>query len=146
MVRLYRHGRVGAQVSNEEAAGTSEYLMHIGEVAERTGLSVKTIRDYDAAEVLHPSGRTDGGFRLYSEDDVERLLMVRRMKPLGFSLSEAAILVDAVRVLDEANPEMDVTAVRARVAAFIRDAEARRERLDGQLEMVDEFLEGLRAH
>ena len=120
--------------------------MHIGEVAERTGLSVKTIRDYDAAEVLHPSGRTDGGFRLYSEDDVERLLMVRRMKPLGFSLSEAAILVDAVRVLDEANPEMDVTAVRARVAAFIRDAETRRERLGGQLEMVDEFLEGLRAH
>lgn len=120
--------------------------MHIGEVAERTGLSMKTIRDYDAAEVLHPSGRTDGGFRLYSENDVERLLMVRRMKPLGFSLSEAAILVDAVRVLDEANPEMDVTAVRARVAAFIRDAEARRQRLDDQLEMVDEFLEGLRAH
>ncbi|WP_309146743.1 MerR family transcriptional regulator [Curtobacterium sp. MCSS17_011] len=133
-------------MSNEGAAGTSEYLMQIGEVAERTGLSVKTIRDYDAAEVLHPSGRTDGGFRLYSEEDVERLLMVRRMKPLGFSLSEAAILVDAVRVLDEASPDVDVTAVRARVAVFIRDAEARRERLDEQLEMVDEFLDSLRAH
>ncbi|WIB28055.1 MerR family transcriptional regulator [Curtobacterium sp. MCSS17_015] len=122
------------------------YLIHIGEVAERTGLSQKTIRDYDAAGVLHPSGRSDGGFRLYSEADVERLLMVRRMKPLGFSLNEAAILVDAVRVLDEANPEMDVTAVRSRVAAFIRDAETRREHLDEQLEMVDEFLDGLRAH
>ncbi|OII38070.1 MerR family transcriptional regulator [Curtobacterium sp. MMLR14_010] len=125
---------------------TGEYLMQIGEVAERTGLSVKTIRDYDAAEVLHPSGRSDGGFRLYSTDDVERLLMVRRMKPLGFSLSEAAVLVDAVRMLDEANPDVDVTAVRSRVAAFIRDAEARRERLDEQLGMVDEFLDSLRAH
>jgi DNA-binding transcriptional MerR regulator len=134
------------QVSDEDAATTSEYLMQIGEVAERTGLSVKTIRDYDAAEVLHPSGRSDGGFRLYSMDDVERLLMVRRMKPLGFSLSEAAILVDAVRMLDQANPDVDATAVRSRVAAFIRDAEARRERLDEQLGMVDEFLDSLRAH
>ncbi len=56
-----------------KTTASSEYLMHIGEVAARTGLSVKTIRDYDAAEVLHPSGRTDGGFRLYSEDDVARL-------------------------------------------------------------------------
>ncbi|MBY0176128.1 MerR family transcriptional regulator [Curtobacterium herbarum] len=120
--------------------------MHIGEVAERTGLSIKTIRDYDAVGVLHPSGRTDGGFRLYSEDDVARLLMVRRMKPLGFSLGEAAILVDAVRMLDEANPDIDVTAVRSRVAAFIRDAETRRERLDEQLGMVDEFIDSLRAH
>ncbi|WP_368073036.1 MerR family transcriptional regulator [Curtobacterium sp. MMLR14_010] len=133
-------------MSDEDAAMTGEYLMQIGEVAERTGLSVKTIRDYDAAEVLHPSGRSDGGFRLYSTDDVERLLMVRRMKPLGFSLSEAAVLVDAVRMLDEANPDVDVTAVRSRVAAFIRDAEARRERLDEQLGMVDEFLDSLRAH
>jgi len=120
--------------------------MQIGEVAERTGLSVKTIRDYDAAEVLHPSGRTDGGFRLYSEDDVARLLMVRRMKPLGFSLGEAGILVDAVRMLDEAQPDEDLTAVRARVGAFIRDAETRRDVLGEQLGMVDEFLEELRAH
>jgi DNA-binding transcriptional MerR regulator len=134
-------------VGNEtETTASSQYLMHIGEVAERTGLSVKTIRDYDAAEVLHPSGRTDGGFRLYSEDDVARLLMVRRMKPLGFSLGEAGILVDAVTMLDEAQPDIDVTAVRSRVAAFIRDAETRRNRLDEQLHMVDEFLDELRAH
>lgn len=120
--------------------------MHIGEVAERTGLSVKTIRDYDAAEVLHPSRRTDGGFRLYSEDDVVRLLMVRRMKPLGFSLGEAGILVDAVKMLDEAQADVDVTAVRSRVAAFIRDAETRRNRLNEQLHMVDQFLDELRAH
>ncbi len=125
---------------------SNEYLMHIGEVAERTGLSVKTIRDYDAAEVLHPSGRTEGGFRLYSEDDVARLLMVRRMKPLGFSLGEAGILVDAVKMLDEAQPDVDLTAVRSRVAAFIRDAETRRGRLQEQLHMVDEFLDELRAH
>ncbi|WP_338032797.1 MerR family transcriptional regulator [Curtobacterium oceanosedimentum] len=133
-------------MGNDERSTSTEYLMQIGEVAERTGLSVKTIRDYDAAEVLHPSGRTDGGFRLYSEDDVARLLMVRRMKPLGFSLGEAGILVDAVKMLDEARPDVDLTAVRSRVAAFIRDAETRRDVLGQQLGMVDEFLEELRAH
>lgn len=129
-----------------ETTASSGSLMHIGEVAERTGLSVKTIRDYDAAQVLHPSGRTDGGFRLYSEDDVARLLMVRRMKPLGFSLGEASILVDAVTMLDEAQPDVDVTAVRSRVTAFIRDAETRRDRLGEQLHMVDEFLDELRSY
>ncbi|WP_309146992.1 MULTISPECIES: MerR family transcriptional regulator [unclassified Curtobacterium] len=133
-------------MGKDERSTSTEYLMQIGEVAERTGLSVKTIRDYDAAEVLHPSGRTDGGFRLYSEDDVARLLMVRRMKPLGFSLGEAGILVDAVKMLDEAQPDVDLTAVRSRVAAFIRDAETRRDVLGEQLGMVDEFLEELRAH
>ncbi|MBT2501203.1 MerR family transcriptional regulator [Curtobacterium sp. ISL-83] len=119
--------------------------MHIGEVAERTGLSIKSIREYDTAEVLHPSSRTEGGFRLYSEEDVEWLLMVRRMKPLGFSLAEAAILVDAVRVLDTAEPGVDVAAVRSRVASFVSDAEVRRERLQAQLGMVDELLDNLRA-
>ena len=133
-------------MGNDEAAVANEHLMRIGEVAERTGLSMKTIRDYDAADVLHPSGRSDGNYRLYSEDDVARLLMVRRMKPLGFSLGEAGILVDAVKMLDEGRPDVDVTAVRSRVAAFIRDAETRRKVLGEQLHMVDEFLEELRAH
>lgn len=133
-------------MGNDDRSTSTGYLMHIGEVAERTGLSVKAIRDYDAAEVVRPSGRTDGGFRLYSEDDVARLLMVRRMKPLGFSLGEAGTLVDAVRMLDEARDDVDLTAVRARLAAFIRDAEIRRDVLAQQLGMVDEFLAELRAH
>ncbi|WP_308159098.1 MerR family transcriptional regulator [Curtobacterium sp. ISL-83] len=130
---------------DDDTPATEQHLMHIGEVAERTGLSIKSIREYDTAEVLHPSSRTEGGFRLYSEEDVEWLLMVRRMKPLGFSLAEAAILVDAVRVLDTAEPGVDVAAVRSRVASFVSDAEVRRERLQAQLGMVDELLDNLRA-
>ena len=40
------------------------HLMHIGEVAERTGLSLRTIRHYDEVGLLPALGRTDGGFRL----------------------------------------------------------------------------------
>ena len=60
----------------------------IGEVAEQTGLSLRTIRYYEEVGLVTPSARSAGGFRLYSETDVARLRLIRRMKPLDFSLEE----------------------------------------------------------
>ncbi len=51
----------------DDAAPTT---MHIGELADRTGLSNRTIRHYDEVGLLHPSGRTEGGFRLYTDTDL----------------------------------------------------------------------------
>ena len=62
--------------------------MHIGEVAARTELSLRSLRHWEEVGLLRPSGRTDGGFRLYTEDDVDKILVIRRMKPLGFTLEE----------------------------------------------------------
>ena len=62
--------------------------MHIGEVAARTELSLRTLRHYDDIGLLRPTGRSEGGFRVYTEDDVEKILLIRRMKPLGFTLEE----------------------------------------------------------
>ena len=62
--------------------------MQIGEVADRTGLSLRTIRHYEEAGLIAPSARSKGGSRLYTEADVSRLMVIRRMKPLGFSLEE----------------------------------------------------------
>lgn len=123
-----------------------EELTHrkIGEVAELTGLSIKTIRDYDNAGLLHPSGRTSGGFRLYTDKDVERLSMIRRIKPLGFNLGEAAVLLDTVDHLDSAPEGADVSAVRARLEVFLADAEQRRRGLQDQADMAEKFLEELR--
>lgn len=65
-----------------------ERLMRIGEVSERTGLSLRTMRHYENVGVVAPSGRTLGGFRLYTESEAHRLVLVRRMRPLGFSLGD----------------------------------------------------------
>lgn len=62
----------------------------IGTVAERVGLSLRTIRHYEEVGLVVPSGRSTGGFRLYSDADIERLMQVKVMKPLGFSLEETA--------------------------------------------------------
>lgn len=69
-------------------------LLQIGEVAERVGLSLRTVRYYEEVGIVTPSARTKGGFRLYSEDDVDRLLVVKGMKPLSLSLEEMGEVLD----------------------------------------------------
>lgn len=122
---------------------TPDATMHIGELAERTGLSLRTIRHYDEIGLLKPSGRTEGGFRLYTGSDLERLLVIRRMKPLGFSLDEMAELLRIIESRSAGTPADDRDAVEEVFQRFVADARARRERLREQLAMADEFLERL---
>lgn len=113
--------------------------MHIGELADKTGLSLRTIRHYDEVGLLKPTGRSDGGFRLYTPVDLRRLMLIRRMKPLGFSLDEMAELLRIIDA-DTANAPL-----RDELNAFVVDAEERRVKLQQQLAMADELLELLRA-
>ena len=116
--------------------------MHIGELAEKTGLSLRTIRHYDEVGLLKASARTDGGFRLYSPDDLTRLMLIRRMKPLGFTLDEMMALL---KVIDTLQGGSENLGVRAELDTFIAQAVERRQKLQDQLGMADEFLELLRA-
>jgi MerR family copper efflux transcriptional regulator len=123
--------------------GTS--TMHIGEIADRTGLSHRTIRHYDEIGLLPASGRTEGGFRLYRQEDLDTLMLIRRMKPLGFSLEEMMELLRVVESLADEDAPADVAEDRrAALAAFIADAEQRRAKLVDQLAQADEFLGILR--
>ncbi len=68
----------------------------IGEVAERTGLTRRTLRHYDELGLLVPSARTWGDYRLYDEADLLRLLQIQNLKALGLGLAEvAAALADS---------------------------------------------------
>jgi DNA-binding transcriptional MerR regulator len=71
----------------------------IGEVAESVGLSLRTIRYYEEIGLVTPSGRTEGGFRLYTDADVERLRLVKALKPVGMSLDMLGELTDCVDLL-----------------------------------------------
>jgi DNA-binding transcriptional MerR regulator len=71
-----------------------EQMFQIGAVAERVGLSLRTIRFYEETGIVMPSARSAGGFRLYTEADIDRLVQVKAMKPLGFSLEETRELMD----------------------------------------------------
>lgn len=81
--------------------------VQIGVVAERTDISIPTLRHYDEVGLVTPSARSEGGFRLYTESDVQRILVIRRMKPLEFSLVEMRELLDAVDVLSDRSASAD---------------------------------------
>lgn len=72
----------------------AQSLVQIGEVAERTGLSLRTIRYYEEVGLVVPSARSQGGFRLYTDSDVERLRAIKGMKPLDFTLEQMRELLD----------------------------------------------------
>ncbi|TQF74636.1 MerR family transcriptional regulator [Rhodococcus spelaei] len=69
--------------------------MLIGEVSRRTGVSTRMLRHYDSLGLVKPTGRTTGGYREYSADDIRRLFHVESLRTLGLSLNEA------MRALDE---------------------------------------------
>ncbi len=60
----------------------------IGQVAQETGLSIDTIRFYERQGLLKRSPRTEGGFRLFGNGEIQALKFVRKAQELGFSLSE----------------------------------------------------------
>ena len=62
--------------------------MQIGIVAKKIGLSVDAIRFYERNGLLPRPSRTEGGFRIYGDSDIETLAFVRRVQGLGFKLSE----------------------------------------------------------
>lgn len=115
--------------------------MHIGELAERAGMSLRTIRHYDEVGLLVPSGRTTGGFRVYTAEDLERLLVIRRMKPLGFTLDEMAELLRVVDALRHAGADAETREdLAARLDASLDDARARHAKLVERAGMAEEFI------
>ena len=66
----------------------------VGELARRTGLSVRTLHYYDEIGLLSPSRRTDGGHRLYSAGNIMRLQQIKSLRQLGFTLREVRGCLD----------------------------------------------------
>ncbi|MDP9889935.1 MerR family transcriptional regulator (plasmid) [Arthrobacter sp. FW306-05-C] len=116
------------------AKTSSTNTMHIGELAERTGLSLRTIRHYDDVGLLPATARTHGGFRVFSEDDFERLMVIKQMKPLGFSLEEMA---EILALLASDNAE------NGALTGFLERAMQQRAKMARNLAQADEFIKRL---
>ncbi len=64
--------------------------MLIGDVARRSGVSTRMLRHYDTLGLVRPTGRTVGGYREYSADDIRRIFHVESLRSLGLSLRQIA--------------------------------------------------------
>lgn len=66
----------------------------VGQVAALASVSVRTLHHYDEIGLLRPSGRSAAGYRLYDDDDLDRLHQVLLYRGLGFTLDEVAAVLD----------------------------------------------------
>jgi DNA-binding transcriptional MerR regulator len=116
--------------------------MQIGEVAERTGLTQRTLRYYEAIGLLAPATRMEGGFRLYTEEDIRRLEQIVQLKRLlGFSLAEIRQIVEADETLRQIRQEN-----KSKPDPYERRSRLERaaEILESQLATVQSRIESMR--
>lgn len=147
-------------------------LLRIQEVAAETGLTPRTIRYYEEVGLLSPAARSEGDYRLYDGEDLERLRFIRGLRDdAGFALSDIRQLLedeearnrnrdrfrstqDAVerrRIIGDAIGIVDrqVATLRAkieRLEAMAAEAEGRRAHLVGHLEDLDAGREPTHSH
>src|SRR5262245_45472379 len=67
--------------------------LRIGEVATRSGVSIDAVRFYERKKLLPLAPRTEGGFRLFPLETVERVRFIKQAQELGFSLAESTGLL-----------------------------------------------------
>jgi len=79
--------------------------MRIGEMAQKAGVTVRTLSYYDKEGLLTPSAESDGGYRLYTDKDLAKLMQILMMKQLGFTLSE---IKKRVTTMDTTTEVIDV--------------------------------------
>lgn len=136
------------------AARDDEATLQIGEVAERTGVTQRTLRFYEEKGLLQPPTRMDGGFRLYSEEDVRRVEQIKRLqKLLGFTLAEIKEMLEAEEVREEIReerrqqPDVGIDVKRARVLTLVdvteRQYDLIRQKVDALNAMKGELEERL---
>jgi MerR family transcriptional regulator, thiopeptide resistance regulator len=88
----------------------------IGELAKRTGLTVRTLHHYDEIGLLSPAERSDGGHRVYDEADVQRLYRIVSLRSLGFPLDAIAQALDDQAFDPQAAVDEHITRLEAQVA------------------------------
>ena len=107
--------------------------LRVGQLAKRTGLTVRTLHHWDEMGLVSPRRRSAAGYRLYGEDDVARLLQVMLLRRLGLSLAEVR------RSLDD--PRHSVPRALRAQAGRLRAQIAHEQRLLARLESLANRLD-----
>jgi DNA-binding transcriptional MerR regulator len=116
-------------------------FMQIGEIAERTGLTQRTLRFYEERGLLQPATRLEGGFRLYTEDDLRRVERIARFRNvLKLSVLETKRMIEAEEAITEigqqARQEPDVAAKRQQLLQAVELLESEEQLLNDKVEQL----------
>jgi len=130
--------------TNEQSfpSGTDEVRSYsIEQVAAQTGLTKRTLRYYEEVGLLPPTGRTEGNYRRYSEEDIQHLEAIKRLRDLlGFSLADIREIMEAE---DERGMLKEAYQQETEAAAKIAQLDRGDELLLRQLHLIELKIAGL---
>jgi DNA-binding transcriptional MerR regulator len=130
----------------EETIAESLSLLKVGDIARRTGKTVRAIHLYEELGLLNPAVRSKGGFRMYRGDGVKRIEWIQKLQYMGFSLTEIKVFL---RVWEEsATAPKAMATVREIFTDKLRETRetiSRLTRLADELSESLAFLEGCRS-
>jgi DNA-binding transcriptional MerR regulator len=113
----------------------------IEQVAAQTGLTKRTLRYYEEVGLLPPTGRTEGNYRRYSQDDIQRLERIKNLRNLlGFSLADIREILQAE---DERHQLKVAYCQETEAAGKIAQLERVDETIRHQLELIEQKIAGL---
>ena len=119
----------------------AQSLFTIEQVAARTGLTKRTLRYYEEVGLLTPTDRTEGNYRRYSEEDIQRLERIKKLRDLlGFSLADIRELLDAE---DERGQIKVAYQHETEISAKITQLDRADELILSQLHLIEQKMEGL---
>jgi MerR family transcriptional regulator, repressor of the yfmOP operon len=139
------------QPTTADMQGAEKPLRYqIGEVAEKTGVTQRTLRFYEEKGLVQPPERMEGGFRLYSDQDVERILYIKQLQDLlGFTLSEIKEMVEAEDLLRQIfatfRPDRELTERLQRIEQVIDALTRQVDVVEHKVEHLTSMREELRA-
>ena len=118
--------------------------MQIGEVSERTGVTQRTLRFYEERGLLKPPSRMEGGFRLYSEGDVQRLEQIKQLQNLlGFSLAEIKEMLEAEDITSllkaECRTETDLGHKKETLGKALQATQSQIKLMDQKIEQLSQM-------
>jgi DNA-binding transcriptional MerR regulator len=125
-------------------ASREKELSRVGAVAERLGVSPRTIKYYEELGLIEPETRSLGGFRLYGEEEVRRLERILRMKGIGYSLATIRELLAVRDAAQEADKATVLKEVAGRLRERERDATVRIQQIQNDLKQAEALREELR--
>jgi DNA-binding transcriptional MerR regulator len=135
-------------MADKRIPARDEPCLQIGEVADRTGVTQRTLRFYEERGLLKPPTRMDGGFRLYSEDDVARVEQIKRLQSLlGLTLAEIKDMVEAEEVKEELRatfrPDLELPERESRVKKRIEVTQRQYDIISTKLVALEEMKHDL---
>ena len=122
----------------------------IGEVAERTGVTQRTLRFYEERGLVEPPERMEGGFRLYTEDDIARIEYIKRLQDLlGFTLAEIKEMVESEdlqkQIIATFSPDRELPARQRRAERSIAALEAQLDVVERKIDQLSDLRKELRG-